>query len=153
MAGWCIYPSISLAITGLDNDLWPGQQQAIIWTNVGILYLDPKEQTYFIFIIEIYTFSFKKMHLKLSSAKWLPFCLSLNVLKAIQEITLTWHTKPTSTNINPWGTGVSFLKMQFYYLILITTTVTFECETGPKQWIFSLDCGYWWPGALASRHQ
>ena len=29
---------------------------------------------------EIYTFSFKKMHLKMSSGKWRPFCLSLNVL-------------------------------------------------------------------------
>ena len=30
---------------------------------------------------EIRTFSFKKMHLKTSSAKWLPFCLGLNVFK------------------------------------------------------------------------
>ena len=29
--------------------------------------------------IEILRFSFKKMHLKVSSAKWRPFCLSLNV--------------------------------------------------------------------------
>ena len=31
-------------------------------------------------IIKIHMFSFKKMHLKLSSEKWRPFCLSLNVL-------------------------------------------------------------------------
>ena len=31
-------------------------------------------------LIEIPTFSFKKMHLKLLSAKWWPFCLGLNVL-------------------------------------------------------------------------
>ena len=29
---------------------------------------------------KIHAFSFKKMHLKMSSAKWLPFCLGLNVL-------------------------------------------------------------------------
>ena len=29
---------------------------------------------------EISTFSFKKMHLKMSSGKWPPFCLGLNVL-------------------------------------------------------------------------
>ena len=31
-------------------------------------------------LIEIHTISFKKMHLKMSSGKWQPFCLSLNVL-------------------------------------------------------------------------
>ena len=31
-------------------------------------------------LIEILTFSFKKMRLKVSSGKWRPFCLGLNVL-------------------------------------------------------------------------
>ena len=31
-------------------------------------------------LIEILTFSFKKMRLKVSSANWSPFCLGLNVL-------------------------------------------------------------------------
>ena len=31
-------------------------------------------------VIEIHTFSFKKTHLKMSSSKWSPFCLGLNVL-------------------------------------------------------------------------
>ena len=33
--------------------------------------------------IGIQTFSFKKMHFKMSSAKWRPFCLGLNVLSTI----------------------------------------------------------------------
>ena len=32
-------------------------------------------------LIKILTFSFTKMRLKVSSAKWHPFCLGLNVLK------------------------------------------------------------------------
>ena len=36
---------------------------------------------------EIHTFSFKKMHLKMSSGKWWPFCLGLNVLD-IMHVTL-----------------------------------------------------------------
>ena len=36
-----------------------------------------------IFYIEIHTFSFKKIHLKISSRKWHPFCFSLNVLTHI----------------------------------------------------------------------
>ena len=39
-------------------------------------------------LIEIHTFSIKKMHLKRSSAKWWPFCLSLNVLSAKYVILL-----------------------------------------------------------------
>ena len=31
-------------------------------------------------LIEIHTFSFQKIHLKMSSGKWRPFCLGLNVL-------------------------------------------------------------------------
>ena len=44
--------------------------------------------------IEIDTFSCKKMHLKMSSGKWRPFCLDLNVLT-----TLT-HTIVTSFLLN-----------------------------------------------------
>ena len=42
-------------------------------------------------IIEILTFSFKKMHLKVSSAKWWPFCLGLNVLTRIYWY--IWHSQ------------------------------------------------------------
>ena len=35
-------------------------------------------------LIEIQKFSFKKIHLKISSGKWRPFCLVLNVLKQPQ---------------------------------------------------------------------
>ena len=31
-------------------------------------------------VIKIYTFSFKKMHNKISSGKWCPYCLDLNVI-------------------------------------------------------------------------
>ena len=31
--------------------------------------------------MKIYTFAFKKLHLKMSSGKWRPFCLGLNVFK------------------------------------------------------------------------
>ena len=43
-----------LTSIGSDNGLSPGRSQAIIWTSAE---------------------SFKKMHLKMSSAKWRPFCL------------------------------------------------------------------------------
>ena len=67
-----------LPTIGSDNGLSPGRRQAIIWTNAGILLFGPLGSNFS--EIEIDTFSFKKMHLKLSSAKWRPFCLGLNVL-------------------------------------------------------------------------
>ena len=70
-----------LTIIGSDNGLSPGRRQAIIWTNAGILLIGRLETNFSEILIEIITFSFKKMRLKVSSAKWRPCCLSLNVLK------------------------------------------------------------------------
>ena len=72
---------IKLTIIGSDNGLSPGRRQAIIWTNAGILLIGPLGTNFIEILIRIQTFSFKKMHLKMSSAKWRPFCLGLNVLK------------------------------------------------------------------------
>ena len=66
---------------GSDNGLSPGRRQAIIWTNAGILLIEPLGANISEFLVAIHTFSFTKMHLKMSSAKWRPFCLGLNVLK------------------------------------------------------------------------
>ena len=63
-----------------DNGLSPGRHQAIIWTNAGILLIGPLGTNVSEILIEIHTFSFKKMHFKMSSGKWRPFCLGLNVL-------------------------------------------------------------------------
>ena len=70
----------NLTIIGSDNGLSPGRRQAIIWTNIGILLIGSLGTNFNEIVIAIQTFSFKKMHLKMSSAKWRPFCLSLNVL-------------------------------------------------------------------------
>ena len=70
-----------ITIIGSDNGLSPGRRQAIIQTNDGILLIEPLGTNFSEIWSEIHTFSFKKMHLKLSSAKWRPFCLGLNVLK------------------------------------------------------------------------
>ena len=69
-----------LIIIGLNNGLSPGRRQAILWTNAGILLIGPLGTNFSEILIEIHVFSFKKMHLKMSSGKRRPFCLSLNVL-------------------------------------------------------------------------
>ena len=67
-------------IIGSDNGLSPGRRQAIIWTNARILSIGTLGTNFNEISIGIQTFSFKKMHFKMSSAKWRPFCLGLNVI-------------------------------------------------------------------------
>ena len=74
-----IYVS-KLNIIGSANGLSPGRRQAIIWTNAGILSIGPLGTNFSEIIIEIYALSFKKLHFKMSSGTWRPFCLGLNVL-------------------------------------------------------------------------
>ena len=69
-----------LTIIGSGNGLSPGQRQAITWTNAGILLNGPLGTNSSEILSEIHTFSFKKMHVKMSSGMWQPFCLGLNVL-------------------------------------------------------------------------
>ena len=58
-----------LGIIGLDNGLSTVQLKAIIWTNAGMLLIEPLGTNFNEILIEIQIFSFKKMHLKMSSAK------------------------------------------------------------------------------------
>ena len=70
----------NVTIIGSDNGLSPGRRRAIIWTNTGILLIGPLGTNFSEIWSEICIFSFTKMHLKMPSAKWRPFCLGLNAL-------------------------------------------------------------------------
>ena len=78
----------NITIIGSDNSLSPDRRQAIILTNAGILLIGPLGTNSSEILIEIQTFSFKKMRLKMSSVKWRPFCLGLNVNK--QQLLSHW---------------------------------------------------------------
>ena len=67
-------------IISSDNGLSPGRHSAIIWTNVEILLILTLGTNLSEMLSEIHTLPFKKMRLKMSSAKWQQFCLSLIVL-------------------------------------------------------------------------
>ena len=100
-----------LTIIDSDNGLSPGRRQAIIWTNAGILLIGPLGTNFNEILIGIQTFSFKKMHLKMSSAKWRPLCLGLNVLNDLQGwwmlvyqvICKEWINKGTWLFRFPWN--------------------------------------------------
>ena len=59
--------------------LLPVRHQAIIWTNAEML-IGPLGANFTEILLVTHTFSIKKIHLKMSSGKWRPFCLDLNVL-------------------------------------------------------------------------
>ena len=71
----------NLTIIGSNNGLSPVRRQAIIWINDEILLVGPLVTNFSEILIEIYTFLFKKRHLKMSSGKRRPFCLGLNALR------------------------------------------------------------------------
>ena len=54
-----------IIIIASDNGSSPGRRRAIIWTNVDIIFIGPLGRNFSEISIEIPTFSFKKMHLKI----------------------------------------------------------------------------------------
>ena len=69
-----------IIIIGSDNGLSPDRRQAIIWINAGFLSMAPLRTYFSEHLIKVQPFSLKKMHVKMSSAKWRPSCFGLNVL-------------------------------------------------------------------------
>ena len=90
----------NLTTIGSDNGLSPGRRQAIIWTNARILLIEPLGTNFSEIVIEILIFSFKKMRLKVSSAKWRPFLSRLqrvNEFDLLLCICVIWCLKTSST--------------------------------------------------------
>ena len=97
-----------------DNGLSLGRRQAIIWTNVGILLTGRLGINFTEILVAIHTFSLKKMHFKISSEKWRPFCLGLNVLTS-HYIMLLIHAQPITANSN--GIGKVYTRLSYECLI------------------------------------
>ena len=114
-----------LITIGSDNGLSPSRRQAIIWTNARILFIGPLGINFSEILIEIHTFSLKKMHLKMSSAKGRLFRLGLDVINS-QE---TSHTSPS------WASyGVSTVKI-FEKIDGVKTAS--QCNEHTQQYEFS----------------
>ena len=86
-----------LTIIGSDNGLSPGRHQAIIGTNVGIWLIRLLGINFSEILIGIQTFLFKKLDLQMSSAKYRPSCLGLNVLSGCLEMMAVMHSTATCT--------------------------------------------------------
>ena len=100
-----------LTIIASDNGLSPGRRQAIIWTNAGILLIGPLGTNFNEISFGIQTFSLKKMHFKMSSSKWGPFCLGLNVLSSIPRKVSTWAGPCVFYGANGMLVSTNFFKV------------------------------------------
>ena len=133
-----------LTIIGSDNGLSPGRRQAVIRTNAGILLIGPLGINLSKILIEIYSFSFNKMHWKMSSGKCRPFCLGLNVVLTLKRkgrhgdnpgfpLRSWWHTSrnPVNTRVVTL-TAFLFLCliMSQSYVICTATTTGYWCSRG-----------------------
>ena len=91
-----LYASVNWISTGSGKGLAPNRRQAITWTNVHLLSIEPLGTSFSEIRIKIQNFSLKKMHLKMPSAKWQPFCPGRDELKpegcAYMFVTISFFT-------------------------------------------------------------
>ena len=169
-----------LTIIGSDNGLSPNRRKAIIWTNAGLLSIGPLGTNFAEILIEILTFSFKKMRLNVSSAKQCPFCLGLNVLKMkskhqIMKIAY-WnkmdlsgnnncvqHTMPSNTVTSPLLTLLYIEELadhllETYWVEHFLTLYMLNFSEGTKTYIYFYvipphwhDTGSWNPSSSKTR--
>ena len=114
-----------LTIIGSDIGLLLDQRQVIFWTNARILLIGPLGTNFNGILIKILTFSFKKMHLKVASAKWQPFCLCLNVLKCslwVQSLILVHF--PEFCHVMRYHIIIYHVIMRFHCIIFCITVTS-----------------------------
>ena len=80
-----------------DNGLLPVWRQAITWTNTELCSIGPLGTNFSEIWIKLQNCSFIKMHPKMLSAKWQPFCLGGDEL--IELYIIIFHGQATSPNI------------------------------------------------------
>ena len=119
-----------------DNGLSPDRRQAIIWTNAGILWIGPLGRSFSEILIKIETFSFKEMRLKMSSEKWRPFYLDLNVLTPMREthmcvVNIMEEADLYCEDLSEWFRHFSLqcciYSIPLYWLIIVRLDSTKSC--------------------------
>ena len=134
-----------LTIIGSDNGLSPGLRQAKISTNAWILLNRTLGSSFSEILSDIHAFSFKKIYLKMSSAKWWQFCLGLNVLnKLFCESPLYTHYISVSINYQDHWASAFLYK---YRKRCLQTDGQTEGRTG---WIHYISIHLQWSEVLKS---
>ena len=133
--GRVTHTCVSITTIGSDNGLSPDRRQAIIWTNAGILLIRTQGTNFSDFLREIRAFSFKKMHLKMSSGKWRPSCLGLNVRTNTTLTPDDVHCMYASASRVIIGSGFVLSHYLNHPKILPTAIQTQQCGNTFPSWI------------------
>ena len=118
-----------LTIIGSDNGLSPERRQAIFCTNAGILLFGPLRTNFSEILVEIQTFSLKKIRSKMSFAKWCLFRLGLNVLSQRYNYEWTVSTR--------WSRTIESV------IVLVNPATNYISNT--EKWITSSLASSWCP--------
>ena len=134
-----------LSTIGSDNGLTPGWRQAIIWTNGETLLSRTFGTNFNEISSEIHTFSFKKMHLEMSSAKWRPFCLGEDEVKILATNRCGWPVNwnneaeiilQTSAPLSSWMKTVAYFSIPSSPLHVLYSWLCHQMEGFPRYWPF-----------------
>ena len=142
---WVKHICIStLTIIGSDNGLSPDRCQAIIWTNAGILLIGSLGTNWSEILIEIYTFLLRKMHLKMLSGIWQPFCPCLNVLTLnVQGPSYRSLNRSISWLLMPWLLASPGHQQPWYW----------PCKIGKSGSYTRKDFNYLWHVSVEEWHE
>ena len=123
-----IYVSMNRVSIGSDNGLSPIRRQAIIQTSAGLLLIGPSGTNISELLVKNRTFPFKKMHLKMSSAKWGHFVQG-KMSQCIDKIVLAYSFIVIYISHKYW-----LAEIQWYHqTIKFHPTTLSECHESFKQ--------------------
>ena len=123
----------NLTIIGSDNGLSPGRRRAITWTNVGILLIGPLGTNFSEMLIEIHTFSFKKIHWKMAAILSRPQCVNSLRQNDTNIITIIGS-----------GNGLP----PFRHQVIIWTNISMSKTISFQSQCVNGSCCYFWNGAV-----
>ena len=116
---------INWVSNGSVNGLLPERRQTITWTNADLL-LKPLGTNSSEIWIRIQQFSGKKMNLKISPAKWQPFCLGLHVSIPGHDMEkLVWNKTNSGGNVS---INCNLVLANFMFVADLSSTVPATLE-------------------------
>ena len=117
----------------------PNQCQANTYTNADLLSTGSPGTNFSEILIKILQFSFKKMHLKMSGAKWRPFCSGLSV--SIYSFSVSYIVCVRNCNFM-YGVYLCWNIYTVYMLNYIYGLYIYVMKKSFNEWNIIIDLGF-----------
>ena len=130
-----INASVNCVSIASGNGLSPVRRQAFTWINDNSLPIGPLGRNFSEIQIKIQNFSFMKMHLKMSSAKWRPLCRGGGGVGVVEStLCLQWKCcitwQPHSYILHRSTTESTKYTTKLRYKIIRIRQLTLWCQAG-----------------------